>query len=306
VSDAAPNDVQVLGHEDTLAQLLELRTSSLLFTGPEGVGRRRAARWLAAVLNCQAHEEARPCGACDSCARFGAGQYGGHPDYREVFAHVTTSSGRRNPRPEIRIGQMVPRPGEDEPLSRWLEQRPSFRRRVGVIDGADRLTAAAANSFLKILEEPPSYATIILIAPSARSVLPTIASRCAILRFGAVDTGALGRPGHPAHRLGRPGPLMEADEAATLNQAAVDAFVDVLDGELEAAFAAADALASRWQETGGGEIAEMVRERFRNLPVAARVAADDLLLDCEEAISRYSPATLALRVFCLELRARLR
>jgi DNA polymerase-3 subunit delta' len=303
VSNVDPLGLEVMGHEDTLAKLLEVRSSSLLLVGPEGVGRRRAARWLAAVLNCRAERQDRPCGACDSCSRFDPESYGTHPDYREVTGRATTSSGRRSPRPEIRIGQLVPRPGEDDPLSRWLEQRPAFRRRVGVIDGAHRLTSAAANSFLKVLEEPPSYATIVLIAPSARAVLPTIASRCAILRFGTVDTGALGRPGHPAHRLGRPGPLLAPPPSSEENQEAVDGFVEALHGDLEAALSAADALAGRWQEPGGSEIAEMLRERFRALPQAARVRADDQLLECEEAIAGYAPATLALRLFALELRA---
>jgi DNA polymerase-3 subunit delta' len=290
------------GHERIMQALLDPPSSSLLLVGPEGVGRRRAARWLAASFNCQKRAADSPCGECDSCGRFDDA----HPDYREVAAKGTTASGRRSPRPEIRIGQLVPRPGEEEPLSRWLEQRPTFRRRVGVIDGADRLTAAAANSFLKILEEPPSYSTIILIAPSSQSVLPTIASRCATLRFGAVDTSGLGLPGHPAHRLGRPGPLLQPAPDFARAQAEVDSFVLSLQGRLGEALDAADALARRWQEANPGlDIVELLRERLRDLPGQTRVRADDLLLECEQAVSAYSPATLALRVLTLELRAQL-
>jgi DNA polymerase-3 subunit delta' len=293
------SELPVLGHERVLDTLRGLGASTLLLVGPEGVGRRRAARWLAASLNCRAETHERPCGECDSCRRFASG----HPDYREVSARETTTTGRRSPRPEIRIGQLVPRAGEEEPLSRWLEQRPAFRRRVGVIDGADRLTAAAANSFLKILEEPPSYATVVLIAPSTRAVLPTIASRCAVVRFGAVDTGSLGLPGHPAHRLGRPGPLLTPAADAAEALAEVETFVRAVDGSLEDALVAADALAARWQQAGGTDLAELLRERFRELPAPARVRADDLVLAAEDAIAGYSPATLALRVLMLELRA---
>jgi DNA polymerase-3 subunit delta' len=293
------SELPVLGHERELETLCGLRASSLLLVGPEGVGRRRAARWLAAWLNCQGREDERPCGECVSCRRFATG----HPDYREVSARETTTTGRRSLRPEIRIGQLVPRAGEEDPLSRWLEQRPAFRRRVGVIDGAERLTAAAANSFLKILEEPPSYATVVLIAPSTRAVLSTIASRCAVVRFGAVDTGSLGLPGHPAHRLGRPGPLLTPAHDVSEALAEVEAFARAVDGSLEEALAAADALAARWQQAGGSDLAELLRERIRGLPGAARVRADDLVLAAEEAIAGYSPATLALRVLMLELRA---
>jgi DNA polymerase-3 subunit delta' len=292
------SELTVLGHDRALETMRAVAGSSLLLVGPEGVGRRRAARWLAASLNCQAEPGERPCGGCDSCRRFAAG----HPDYREISARETTGTGRLSPRPEIRIGQLVPRPGEEEPLSIWLEQRPAYRRRVGVIDGADRLTAAAANSFLKILEEPPSYATIVLIAPSPRAVLPTVASRCAVVRFGAVDTSGMGVPGHPAHRLGRPGPLLSPAADLEEARAEVDSFRLAVEGSLEEALAAADALAARWQQAGGNDLAELLRERFRDLEPEARLRSDDLVLAAEEAIAGYSPATLALRVLMLELR----
>ncbi|HEX7004522.1 MAG TPA: hypothetical protein VF168_10095 [Trueperaceae bacterium] len=294
------SQLRVQGHERVLEALRDIRSSSLLFVGPEGVGRRTSARWYAAFLNCQAAAKARPCLGCDSCRRFETG----HPDYREVSARDTTSTGRQSRRPEIKIGQLVPRPGDDEPLSSWLEQRPSFRRRVGVIDGAERLTAAAANAFLKMLEEPPSYSSIILIAPSPQAVLPTIGSRCTVLRFAPVETEGLGPPGHPAHRLGRPGPLLLPREGSESLLAQVGSYFDALHGDLEGALAAADLLAERWQEGGWGqEIVESLREKFRLLPAPLRPQADDLLLECEEAIAGYSPATLAVRVMTLELRA---
>ena len=294
------SQVAVRGHEQVLAALREIGSSSLLFVGPEGVGRRTAARWYAALLNCQAPAGSRPCFECDSCRRFETG----HPDYREVAAKATTASGRQSRRQEIKIGQLVPRPGEEDPLSAWLEQRPAFRRRVGVIDGAEKLTAAAANAFLKMLEEPPSYATIILIAPSPQAVLPTIASRCAVLRFAPVDTEGLAFPGHPAHRLGRPGPLLLPREGSETLQAEVEGYFEALHGDLEGSLAAADRLAERWQEGGWGqELVEMLRENFRRLPPQLRPVADDLLLQCEEAIAGYSAANLALRVMTLELRS---
>lgn len=289
----------VQGHDRALQALRELRASSLLLVGPEGVGRRRSARWLAALQNCLAEGD-RPCGDCDSCNRFASG----HPDYREVQPRSTTSTGRRNPRPDIRIGQLVARPGEDDPLSHWLEQRPAFRRRVGVIDGAETMTVPAANSFLKMLEEPPSYATIVLIAPSPQAVLPTIASRCAIVRFGAVETSHLGLPGHPAHRLGRPGPLLEAGEETARARESVAEFVAAIPGPLDPALQSADSLAQSWQDPlSAPMLPEILREGLRELPPAARVRADDSILACQEAISGYSPPVLAARVLMLELRS---
>lgn len=293
------NALKVYGHERTLEELRGPLSSSLLFVGPTGVGRRRTARWLAALLNCREDGKGAPCGECESCLLF----EGDHPDHREVAPRMVTTTGRRSQRPEIRIGQLVPRQGEEDPLSRWLEQRPRFRRRVGVIDGAERLTAAAANSFLKMLEEPPSFAVIVLIAPSTRSVLPTIASRCAVFRFGTVETSGLGQPGHPAHLLGRPGPLLQPSEGAEEDLEIVREFVEALRGDLDGSVVAADRLAERWQAADGSDLGELLRDRLRSLPPRLRVASDDLLLSCEEAIRGFSPAPLAVRVLALELRA---
>src|SRR5690554_1162733 len=194
---------QLQGFQAARDLLLQLGKGGLLFTGPEGVGRRQLARWHVARLNCS-EGGAEPCGRCASCRLW----HGGHPDYRDVAPAATTGSGRLNRKPEIRIGQLVPREGQaEESLSEWLERRPLHHRRVAVIDSADRLTTAAANSFLKMLEEPPSWATVILIAPDRHSLLPTIASRVTALRLGTVDTSDLEPADHPAHLLGTPGPL---------------------------------------------------------------------------------------------------
>jgi hypothetical protein len=67
----------------------------------------------------------------------------------------------------------------------------SGTRRVMVLHGADRLQSEAANSLLKVLEEPVSQVTMVLLAESAESVLPTIRSRCQIQKFSRLDLEAL-------------------------------------------------------------------------------------------------------------------
>ena len=82
-------------------------------------------------------------------------------------------TGKRSRNVQLRIDDLVWRAnGNPAPLGPWLETRPRFRRRVGVIDSAETLNPQAANAFLKFLEEPPSYTVIILIAPSPQAVLP--------------------------------------------------------------------------------------------------------------------------------------
>ncbi len=298
--------LELYGHERVKALLPHLTAHTLLFVGPERVGRKQAARWYAALLNCERPGEGAPCGRCASCMAFANHA---HPDYREVAPERLTKAGRLSRRPELRIDQLVLREGGDpDPLSRWLEQRPRFSRRVGVIDGAEALTAAAANAFLKVLEEPPSYASIVLIAPSAEQVLPTIASRAAVVRFGAVDTATLPvtlPDAHPNAVLGRPGELMAAasdpeafDEATSL----LRSYLSSVPKGLEEAFEAADKLEKRVMGEGRLDLFDLLRGFLRE-EAPERYAAALLALErCEEALSLYAAASTAFQVLTLELR----
>src|SRR5438067_12699845 len=76
----------------------------------------------------------------------------------------------------LRIGQL-------RAVQRAAYFQPMGRRRVFIIDGAETMRWDVANVFLKILEEPPGSATLILTAPSPYSLLPTIVSRCLQFHF---------------------------------------------------------------------------------------------------------------------------
>lgn len=299
VSDLLPWEFH--GHDRARELLRQLPARSLLFTGPDGVGRRQLARWYAALLNC-AEAGDSPCGRCASCRLW----HGGHPDYLEIAPAAVTAAGRTNRKPEIRISQLVRRDSEsDEPLAEWLQRRPLHRWRVGVIDSADRLTAAAANSFLKTLEEPPSWVRLILIAPDRQSLLPTIASRVTPLRLGTVDTRGLEPADHPAHLLGTPGPLRRATgdpaayEAASL---AVRNWLTALDSGLLDAFNSAAELETHWLGGSGTDLPQLLRSGFRSWPPAVRAAAEDALADCEEQLASYVSTGLALQLLTLRLR----
>jgi DNA polymerase-3 subunit delta' len=147
-----------------------------LFLGPEGVGKNTAAMLLAQALNCEqlpapgeaGHPGLRPCGACDSCRRIAADN---HPDVRVLT-------------PQTRSGQNI---GVDQARAfrRDAQLRPKTgRRKVYVVPNAELLNEEAANTALKTLEEPNPYVTILLCAPAASNVLPTIQSRCQWVRFG--------------------------------------------------------------------------------------------------------------------------
>ncbi len=320
-----PVGLAPFGQEPALALLRRLRGSgtgprSLLLAGPEHVGRRQAARWLCALSNCLAPDPGgRPCGECESCRLALAGA---HPDLKEVGPATTTEAGRAKRNLEIRIDQLVPREGGDpEPLGPWLTTRPRYKTRVGLIDHADALNTSAANAFLKVLEEPPPWALIVLVAPGPEALLPTVASRCVTVRFTAVEDALarlreVGAPaaaenlsGHPGIRLGQPGSLLRAVEDAEGTAAARSASEELfgaLTGDLLSALQAAEAFARAVTASmeAGQEPGPLgwLREALRALPAAGYAAALDALDECERAIGAYAQVPLACSVLVLALR----
>ena len=293
----------LVGHDEQKETLRTLRAHTLLFYGPEGVGRRQVARWYAALLNCVKGGE-EPCGECESCRLFASES---HPDYREVAPNLLTTTGKRSRRPEIRIAQLVPRKGEeDNTLSRWLETPPRFKRRLGVIDSAHLMNVSAANSFLKMLEEPPAHAVIVLIAPSPQAVLPTIASRSAPLRFGTLT---LENEAHPVARLGRLGDLRRAEaEPDTFAEVVevVQQYVNALPKGLEEALEATDAFEKTWSSNPPFDLPDLLSAQFSDLPPAKYAGAQAALVRFQEALEAYAAPGLAAQVLTLELREVLR
>lgn len=151
-----------------------------LFVGPPGVGKRTFARKLATCLFCERHteEELEACGECAPCRMMAAVT---HPDFFEIGC----PEGKR----EIPVSAFI---GEREERGRaglcyQLSLRPSAAgRRIAVIDDAEAMNEESANAFLKTLEEPQPGAVLILVAPQPDGLLPTIRSRCQLVRFAAL------------------------------------------------------------------------------------------------------------------------
>lgn len=139
-----------------------------LFTGPEQIGKTTLARLFAQALNCEAADpEQRPCGECRPC-RLIANDH--HPDVRLVEAELS-GRGQRS----LKIDQV-----------RELQQGLSLaayeaRSKVALVPHFEAASQGAANAFLKTLEEPPANVVLLLTAPEADSLLPTITSRCRIV-----------------------------------------------------------------------------------------------------------------------------
>ena len=170
----------ILGHEDAKRLLqthlrAEAVASAYLFAGPDGVGKRRLALEMAKALNCSG-DGAKPCDACSTCSRITRGV---HPD-----VHVLSPGGASD---QIKIEEI-------RHLLGRIALRPfSAAMQAAIIDGADRLTEEAANSLLKALEEPPAHTRFLLTTSRLSFCLPTIVSRCQLVRCGPLPVDAVKR-----------------------------------------------------------------------------------------------------------------
>ena len=151
---------------------------ALLFTGLAGVGKRTTADAFAMICNCTAITATQgisatgsvpfaSCGKCSSCRKIIAGN---HPD----ILHIKPAG------QYIKIAQI-------RGLIETLAMKPyEAQLRVVIIAEAQSLNPSAGNALLKMLEEPPDRTLLILTAPQKTDVLPTIVSRCQIVRFNPV------------------------------------------------------------------------------------------------------------------------
>lgn len=151
--------------------------NTFLFLGPDGVGKRTFARLLAKSLLCHRSPSGKlePCGACEDCAQVNAMT---HPDLIEV----AKPSDKSVIPLELIIGPEEAR--RSEGLIHDIGLKPySGKRKIAILDDADSLAAEGANALLKTLEEPPPDSLLILMSVSLQKQLPTIRSRCQVIRF---------------------------------------------------------------------------------------------------------------------------
>lgn len=140
--------------------------NSILFTGPEGIGKTEVALVVAKALNCLQKSS----DACEQCAHCQAIKNRNFPDVMVL-----------SPAKEVlKIEQM-------RFLKEMAHLKPmAGRKRVFIVQEAEKMNEEASNSLLKVLEEPPPLSQIILVTPNPYRIMPTIKSRCQVFQFSPI------------------------------------------------------------------------------------------------------------------------
>lgn len=173
---------EVLGHQQNKEFLQKLlkpgsRPHALLFYGMGGIGKKMLALHFAKTFLCKSADK-KPCGICESCRLMDIENNSfAHPDFYLLTAE---EAGK-----DIKIEQV-------KEMAKQAAFAPVLsEHKVCIIDDAGQMTAEAANSLLKLLEEPPPGWLFILITQQAERLLPTVLSRVVRLRFDAPDSSAV-------------------------------------------------------------------------------------------------------------------
>jgi DNA polymerase-3 subunit delta' len=203
---------EILGHERIETALRSMLATgrvphAMLFAGPRGVGKYALALKFAQAANCERLRD-DSCGVCNTCKSIGRlaeteplinqglAERGESADaatvervpliletHPDVWAMVPDPVRLKNPvaRPVLHVGQL-------RAVQRAAYFKPVARRRVFILDGVETMRWDHANIFLKILEEPPESATLILLTTTPYALLPTIRSRCVQFFFSSLPT----------------------------------------------------------------------------------------------------------------------
>lgn len=183
--------------------------NGLLFWGPGGIGKHMAALEFAKALNCK-EGKLDACGVCLACRKIA---HRNHPDVRSLA-----------PKDKSRL---IKREEIDE-VNEFAALRPfESRWRIFIIHDAERMHPAAQNHFLKTLEEPPGRSLFILLSEHPRMLLPTIRSRCQLVRFRALRKETV------AELLRRERDLAPevADSIAGISEGQMSRALDLIDSE---------------------------------------------------------------------------
>ena len=160
----------VVGHKDILKYISSAvennRVShAYILNGERGSGKKMLANLFAMTLLCETGDT-EPCGKCHSCKQ---AESGNHPDIIRVTHEKPNSISVDDIRTQV---------------NNTVDIKPyQGPYKVYIIPQADMMTPQAQNAILKTIEEPPSYAVFLLLTENAETLLPTINSRCVMLKL---------------------------------------------------------------------------------------------------------------------------
>lgn len=165
----------VIGHNDIIEYIQNAVSQdkvshAYILNGERGSGKKMLADLFAMTLQCEEHTPS-PCGECHSCKQ---AKSGNHPD----IIHV------KHEKPNtISVDDIRTQVNNDIVIKPY-----SSPHKIYIIPEADLLSVQAQNALLKTIEEPPAYAVIFLLTENAESLLPTIMSRCVMLKLRNIKT----------------------------------------------------------------------------------------------------------------------
>lgn len=158
-----------------------------ILSGPGGSGKHLAARAFSKALCCPNRTPRSPiaCGTCSVCRRLERGVF---PDVDEFsLARQALREGNKSRNLTLNVGTV-------REVAASVAYRPSEAAwKVVIVRDAETMQETAQEAFLKTLEEPPAYAVILLIVDDLEPILPTIQSRCTVVRFGQLNQSEIGR-----------------------------------------------------------------------------------------------------------------
>lgn len=184
------NNWGIVGHEWAVSYLRQSLARgrdahAYLFAGPPNIGKTMLAQRLAQALVCETRSF-DPCLACRACRR---AERGNHPDLRAISLETQAANDKK--------AETASKKLSIDTIREWqrdIDLRPfEATRRVFILNDAHTLTDQAANAMLKTLEEPPPYAVLILVAHGAGDLLPTVVSRCRVLRLRPLPRATVSR-----------------------------------------------------------------------------------------------------------------
>ncbi len=161
----------------------------LLFSGPQGVGKKLAALNMAKAINCL-NNNLDPCEQCASCLKINKGQ---HPDVflidclTPIEAEAGLAKKDSGDSRSVRIGHI-------RALQKHISLRPyEGKKKIFIIDEAQNMTSEASNALLKTLEAPPQDSLLILVSSKPLLLFKTVISRCQPIKFSGMQKQELRR-----------------------------------------------------------------------------------------------------------------